>query len=296
MSKILVPTVPKGNGSGNTRNRPNPAVHWFCTWNNYLEDDLKKFDSICRDVCKRFCWQREIGSKSGIHHVHAYVHFSKKSRPMSVFKFTGDIHWEKARGTRPKYLETIDYVTKERTRDGEPVFFNIKRPKKVKTIVNLYPWQQKIVDMIKKDPDDRSIHWYWESKGNAGKSALVKYLCVHHGALICAGKAADMKYLVAKYMEDNDGVSPEILIFDVPRSYKKYISYTGIEEIKNGCFCSTKYECGMVITNPPHVLVFANTKPDIDQMSKDRWCIEEIGRSQSVTLSTPSGEVEELPA
>lgn len=31
-----------------------------------------------------------------------------------------------------------------------------------------------------------------------------------------------------------------------------------VEEIKNGIFASTKYECGMHKMNRPHVIVFAN--------------------------------------
>lgn len=65
---------------------------------------------------------------------------------------------------------------------------------------------------------------------------------------------------------------------DIPRSCRKYVNYTGIEEIKNGCFASTKYECEMIVMNSPHFICFANDEPQVEKMSQDRWvvrCLDE---------------------
>ena len=45
------------------------------------------------------------------------------------------------------------------------------------------------------------------------KSSICKYLCAKHGALICSGKAADIKYLIIKYKEKN-GNYPEIILYE----------------------------------------------------------------------------------
>ena len=68
-------------------------------------------------------------------------------------------------------------------------------------------------------------------------------------------------------------------MFDVPRSSQQYISYTGIEEIKNGIFSSPKYESCMVAMPPPHVVVLCNIPPDYTDtdLSSDRiseWCVD----------------------
>ena len=39
-------------------------------------------------------------------------------------------------------------------------------------------------------------------------------------------------------------------------------------------FFSGKYESGMVRYNKPHVIIFANCRPDIEKLSKDRWKVK----------------------
>jgi hypothetical protein len=84
-----------------------------------------------------------------------------------------------------------------------------------------------------------------------------------------------MKYGIVKYIEKH-GFAPTSVIIDIPRSRLDYVSYTAIEEIKNGCFFSTKYESDMVVFNSPHIICFANAYPETSQMSADRWKIYEI--------------------
>jgi len=112
-------------------------------------------------------------------------------------------------------------------------------------VVELYGWQLKAQEQFKSVQDDRSIFWWHEPDGGKGKSTFVRWAAMN-GALICAGKAADMKYMCVKYEETN-GCWPDVLIFDVPRSSFKFLSYGGIAEIKNGVFASSKYECQMVV-------------------------------------------------
>ena len=39
-----------------------------------------------------------------------------------------------------------------------------------------------VVDILKTEPDERTIHWFWEPKGNVGKTTLCKWLVVKRGA------------------------------------------------------------------------------------------------------------------
>jgi hypothetical protein len=158
--------------------------------------------------------------------------------------------------------------------------------RKVKVIKSdqLYPWQEKIVKECEEEPDDRSINWVWEKKGNVGKSALVKYLCIHSNALLISGKSADIKYQIAAAE-----FPPDIVVYDIPRTAQGYINYTALEEVKNGVFCSSKYESKMVIIPTPHVYCFANFEPNMETMSKDRWKLINL----NLDIDTDSDEEEE---
>lgn len=107
--------------------------------------------------------------------------------------------------------------------------------------IDLYGWQLDAKEMFEGEQDKRTIFWYWSDAASRGKSTMCRWL-VRHGALITAGTAADMKFLVAQFYKKN-GVFPDCVVLNIPRSKKDYVSYAGIEEIKDGVFASTKYEC-----------------------------------------------------
>jgi len=184
------------------------------------------------------------------------------------------VEFNKARGDLESQWR---YISKNGTQEMHS-FGKCKPPKPLKLIEVLRPWQQTLLDFALEEPDDRTIHWVYEEIGNVDKSAFCKLLCASYGALICAGKTADMKFQIAKAE-----VKPEIIIMDIPRSNVEYVSYTGIEEIKNGCFSSQKYESGMVIMNCPHVFIFANTPPNRAAMSADRWKVWLINEGQGLS-------------
>ena len=265
MSELIVPIVPEG---GNTKTpsvkQISPSIKWCFTLNNYTEEEYSSIVLGFESSAKKYIIGDETGD-SGTPHLQGYVEFKSKLRPLSL-KLSNRIHWEKARGNSD---ENYRYCSKQ----------NVKIcygwPKPIKVITELRHFQKEVIKLIETEPDDRSIHWYYDYKGNSGKSALVKLLCYKYGAIVCAGKGADMKYQIAKYVEKN-GEGPKIVIFDIPRAVLDYISYQGIEEIKNGCFASSKYESEMVIMNSPHILCFANELPDTGKLSKDRWRIHDL--------------------
>lgn len=273
----------KGGGNGNTSIPPaestqmrrkskkqiSPSKHWCLTWNNYPDNWLETFKFQSSKI-EKYVFGREIGEQ-GTPHIQGYIKFYEKCRPKGMFD-TNEIHWEKCRNPSA----SIEYCTK----DGDFESKGIIRPPvlRILTKEQFYPWQHAVYDKIEDEIDDRAIFWIWEEEGNVGKSALVKHICHHKEAIICSGKASDMKYLIAKHIEKKE-YAPEIVIFDVPRSNLEYISFQGIEEIKNGCFASTKYDCEMVLMNSPHIFIFANEPPWKHmglfngklKMSIDRW-------------------------
>ena len=182
----------------------------------------------------------------------------------------------------------MDYCSKLDTRSGG-LYTNIKRqlPIEILESTDLYDWQIDIETMINLKPLKRKIYWYWEAKGQAGKSEFTKYLVVKYDALSLSGKSSDCKYGVANYKETKK-YDPEIILFDIPRCHMDYINYEAIEKIKDGCFYSGKYESCMVVTNTPHIIVFANDRPDREKLSKDRWVIKELNKRVTFEPETKS--------
>ena len=162
--------------------------------------------------------------------------------------------------------QNIKYCSK----DGDYIKYGFPTP--IKTI-ELRLWQQNILHLTLQEPNDRKIYWYYESVGNFGKSAFCKYMVVKHNALFCcSGKYSDLINLV--FNSDMD--KSRIVIFDIPRNHKNKISYSALESIKNGLVCNTKYETGVKAFNSPHIIVFANSPPDLGHLSIDRLIITEL--------------------
>ncbi len=267
----FVPRVPPR--LGNTR-PISPAKHWVFTYNTLMSElQLSQFETLCSSCSNKWVFQEEIG-ESGNNHLQGYICFTTKKRPKSVFQEHPTIHWEKCK--RPK--EAITYCQKQDTRvPNKKLHYRGIIPEvtlRVLKLEQLFKWQSQVCDLIDTS-DGRTIYWMYEPEGNVGKSALVKYLCVNFNAILLSGKGADMKYGIMSYRESKGGW-PTLILIDVPRTVLDYVSYSAIEEIKNGCFFSGKYESGMAIFNSPTILCFANEKPKCDKMSLDRWCVYEI--------------------
>jgi hypothetical protein len=179
--------------------------------------------------------------------------------------------WAKTKNKRA----AIIYCSKLDSRNGGTYTKGFPRSlfRKINVLTEdqLYDWQKEILALCRQVPDDRTIHWYWESVGNRGKSALVKYLVVNEYAMKVSGKATDIKYMLAKCE-----YPPDIIIYDIPRTARNYVNYTVMEEIKDEIFTSSKYESTTVQMPSPHIIVFANFEPDVEAMSADRWIITEL--------------------
>lgn len=143
----------------------------------------------------------------------------------------------------------------------------------------LRPWQQELKLKVEQEPDRRQILWYWDSKGNTGKSWMAKYLMAFSNALILeSGRKMDLAYIFQNHLNP-------VVIFDLARttapdpearSSPLDVIYSLMENLKNGYLISTKYESKRVLFNVPHVIVFANYEPDYSKMSGDRWNITRL--------------------
>jgi len=234
---------------------------WCFTWNNYVFDDIQLLVHKFKDISIKYCFQEETG-KSGTKHLQGVVTLKKRMR-WTEMKLGNAIHWEKCIDEIASYR----YCSKEDTRTGELYTFGI--PKPVKTITELYEWQNIFKNFYtNNEPDGRTINWYYDKDGGMGKSAFCKYMAIKHNALVIqGGKSADILNII--FNTDMDLHS--IVIIDVPRCNKANVSYNAIECILNGMITNTKFETGVKYFNAPHVIVFSNFIPDVSKLSYDRW-------------------------
>lgn len=275
----------KNGGSSGSRERGNsrtsPSLWFSFTMFNYSPLDIKRFQgSIALD---KYVFQEELCPDTKRPHLQGTVKYKKKVRLTTVNKDFPKCHWEctKSIAKSKKYC----FKTETQLVGGGRWSKGIIVPEVLITLTELYPWQTKCFDMLQGPRDDRTINWYWEITGNIGKSAFARWLCIRHQAFCICGSAADLKFGLADVFTKT-GVFPKIVILDLPRD-SNGCSYKGLEQIKNGMFYSTKYESGMVIFNPPHVIVFSNSEPDDTRMSSDRWNIVEAGSASNETEAQP---------
>lgn len=279
----LVPVVPEVLGGGNTNPPPKkqvcPCKNWCFTLFNISDDDLILFLKNVRNVdsAKVLVGGVEVCPETGRLHRHGVLSFEVKKRPVGLFD-DKSIHFEKMKGTLPLALK---YCVK----DGEPSYvcdFSMPRnlvPVSVLREDQLNAWELKVNTILDGDPCKRSIFWFYSKWGNVGKTTFCKYLYKKHegNIVIIGGKSADSKNCVASFMADNDNRAPGIVILPIPRSFdSEYLSYEGMESVKDMFFYSGKYEGAMVCDNPPHFFVFGNCRPNRSKCSEDRWRVFEI--------------------
>ena len=236
---------------------------WCFTYNNYPANYHSIIDPILIEKCVKFVYGEEVGA-SGTPHLQGAVWLKVKDRPMTCLGLDKKIHWEKMNNEEA----SIKYCQK----DGVVTLHGF--PKPIKTLTELRPWQAAIESMvIGSEPDGRSINWYWESVGKVGKSAFCKYMFIKHKTVVIqGGKLADIMNII--FNTNMDEVTA--VIIDVPRVNQNKVSYAAIECLLNGMITNTKYETGIKVFNPPHIIVFSNFEPEKESLSEDRWKVTKI--------------------
>lgn len=257
-------------GNTNTKTR----IRRIClTLNNYTEEELETLKSFVDINCKYYIIGKEIGD-NGTPHLQGYLEFYDRKYFDTLKKFNKRIHWEQARGNKQ---QNIKYCSKENNyiEIEKELTLQEKIDKKIlnKKYKNVIwkEWQQKILDTIKEEADDRKINWIIDEKGNTGKSFLVKYISLtEKGVVIADGKKDNILNQIKILMEKEE---PRIIMLDIPRHNKEYINYGVIEMIKNGLIYSGKYEGGICRFDDVHILIFSNDEPEYWKFTEDRWNI-----------------------
>lgn len=252
--------------------KPDARGRAWCFVVNNPEEVLEDFERYVKLECEKYTYQLERGEKKGTLHIQAALYFKSQRTWGALVK-----RWPTAYIRKAKNWKDLEkYSRKVATRESE-VKTNIRKVKDPMEGLTPYGWQAALIDEISGEPDARKIIWYHEPNGRAGKTTLAKSLCLRYPGEIMyvAGAGADVRYGVKKWLDDNEG-NLKCVIFGFPRSMEQKISYEALEQVKDGIFYNTKFESGMAMFDPPHVVVFSNWAPDKSKLSKDRWDIREI--------------------
>lgn len=148
------------------------------------------------------------------------------------------------------------------------------KKKRIEEIADPYGWQIKALEVIK-DQTDREVCWFYENEGCKGKSRLSEWLVLNSNYIKLSSISSMNRIAHMIHRNEVPGV-----IFDLPRSNsdndKSIISYSTLEQLKDGVLFSDRYE-GISVSIPvPKVIVFSNFPPDKDKLSVDRWCVFKI--------------------
>ena len=273
-------------GEGNNQTSP-PAKNYrsrryIFVINNYTEEIFEKAKKYLSSKSQYYIVGREVG-ESGTPHLQGYCEFKHQVFANTIYdKITKKMFLTKAKGNKNQnfiycskdgnYISNYDNITfQERLKEKilEEEFKDVKWK----------PFQQEIINLINTTPDKRKIHWYYEPDGNVGKSYLFKYLnIIRSDVIICDGKKDNILYSIQKMLESE--IEPRIIVLDIPRTNKDFVNYSLIEQIKNGCVQSGKYEGAKCLFRIPHIIISSNGEPDYNAWSQDRYDVKLIDNNQ----------------
>lgn len=247
------------------------------------------YDSIIAAFCavsvKKYVFQLERGLEAKKLHYQCFVQLEVKKRPKELEKLLfaeledhksvknvgAQLASQAGKNQLLKYCMKTDATKVAGPWASQQVYMGQG------LLTTLRPWQEELKTSILADcTDDRKITWVYDPKGGAGKSAFAKYMAYHHSIpKFTFAAARDLLYLVSKFP------NKPAYIFDLSRTKPASVSmseiYQALEDIKNGHFISTKYECEMVLMQSPHVIVFANCLPEFEKLSADKWDVRKFG-------------------
>ena len=137
----------------------------------------------------------------------------------------------------------------------------------------LRPWQKHLAKILEEAPSKRDIIVVLDPVGNCGKTWFQKYwssMFPDTTVAISNGKVADLSFIVQQKPFVNT------ILFNLTRRVHDIIAYQAIEQFKDGCYCTTKYQGREVKNESPHMVIFTNEPLNWEACSKDRWQIIEV--------------------
>lgn len=266
-----------------------PLKFWSLTLSHNYTDEVPhgRVQSIFEEFTSQWCFQAEAGAEAQKLHYQCRMIMPEAQMTETM------IHLFEMRGYDRQDVTFIPesnnsiaqgglsfYVMKDDTRVAGPWHDPEYKPNKRKRyegndlacMNEPFPFQAKIIEMIKETPNDRDIIWWYNQAGCAGKSKLMKYLrfTSDEVARVPMGSATQIKTAVIE-----KGPHRTYMV-DLPRvrgaDERQQELFSALEEIKNGWVESPMYgKNAELLMEPPHVHIFSNELPNLSHCSLDRW-------------------------
>lgn len=279
--------------------------NWVFTLNNFTLEQEKILQDF--GYFSYIIYGHEIGEK-GTPHLQGYFQLVKKLRMQTLKNKLGiaEIHLEAAKGSPEdninycKKESTNVYIRGEMKKQGSrtkkfyeniqacdtweevlqldgverylryarEVFDMKPRQKQDESKLEFYTWQKRIIEICKKEPDDRHIYFIEDTEGGKGKTWLCRFLYDNYNAFYCGMSKSQDIYHAYK--------GERIVLYDIPRCTEQdFVNFGVIEQLKNGIMFSGKYESKTKRYKSPHIFVFSNEDITRDKngnlrFSKDR--------------------------
>lgn len=239
------------------------AIKYFLTY--HTKDFVEAFEQIKEGLvplCKKYVFGEEYGKSGVTPHIQGAFILDSKMRADTINKavFNGSASLMK--------LKNWDRAFKYCCKEGNNIISSERIPKPLKIITDLRPWQKHVFELVKEEPDDRSIIWVVGNK-NTGKTQFSKYLVYHKHAL---GPLDGGKKHILSVVAQNIDEQCFIMYLTADESiYQKHSFFDCLEKIKDGFFMTHfgTDHTHPVIMNSPHILVCANEPPDFDKTNMD---------------------------
>jgi hypothetical protein len=264
----------------------------------------------------------ETGQSTGIdyQHSHVLIDFGRLWQTTNVRKLdyhgfhpnirkiTSKLHWENSLRYLAKEDPENAHLKVKEPSVAEAIWSNetitdalrsVKKPSDALGVITIFnhkpketytvdeppmPWALEIKEILEsEDHDRRTIFWYFDPRGNSGKTWLIKHLYTLDPTRYWFCNNATNLYHFSNLIENafRTGWTGKAALINLPRGVEQRDIYPGLEALKDGLMTSVKYQGGSRCWENPHVVVMANALPDISRMSLDRWFILEV---------LPSGE------
>lgn len=279
----------------------NKYKNWIFTWNADNDDNLLKkseVQSLLMTLANTYAFQEEKGEETGRRHYQGCFQTKIRKRQQTLLNdiviiLSADPRINAREAIKNltiqrmcgSWEQNIEYCTKINTSQSEPIVsedLTIYAGNDIDFLgqpENRYPWQDKLLSILFKDgesilstPNDRTIIWITDTKGNSGKSKFVKYVCYNNPSTIKVsfGSASQLRGSLVSAGKQN------LYFLDIPRTLGDDDSMNSllsvIEDLKNGFVVSTMYgKHSTLMMDPPHIIVFSNKSAPMDKLSADRW-------------------------
>ena len=174
----------------------------------------------------------------------------------------------------PEYKDLLDVYMKQRNMiDVDNVILRF--------------WQTALLEYM--EPNNREVIWIVGANGNEGKTWFQEFLESKFGwhRVICSMDIKMKKGNICQALRKRSLMTTNMFLFDVGKGATfEDVNYDVLEKIKNGRIVANKYNSAELKFQTPNiVIVFSNDKPEVKNLSKDRWKIFRIQNEDLVDVT-----------